>query len=205
MCLTGTGTVVDLRAAHDYFEAAAKLGNADAMYGLGRLYLRDDFYGRDIQKAVPWLASAAKNEHEYAQYTLGRLFLKGEEIPKNAPHALRLLTQAAEQGNQWAQYQLGKMLLYGQEMARDTVRALALLDASAKQGNVYAAKVRDGYFRPQSKTSPNIALGSWRLLGRLSQILQSDIDGETRPDGSAGLTETKLRREIAEKKHGLES
>ena len=33
MCLTGTGTTVDLQAARDYFESAAKLGNTDAMYG----------------------------------------------------------------------------------------------------------------------------------------------------------------------------
>ena len=40
MNMTGTGTEVDLEKARYYFEKAAELGNADALYGLGKLYLK---------------------------------------------------------------------------------------------------------------------------------------------------------------------
>lgn len=43
MNMTGTGTEVDLEQARYYFEKAAELGNADALYGLGKLYLKPEF------------------------------------------------------------------------------------------------------------------------------------------------------------------
>ncbi len=42
MNLTGTVTEKDLSQAKDYFEKAAALDNADALYGLGKLYLSND-------------------------------------------------------------------------------------------------------------------------------------------------------------------
>jgi TPR repeat protein len=104
-----------------------------------------------------------------------------------------------------AQYPLGKMLLFGKEIPKDTVTGVALLPASAAHGNVYAQKVLDGYYRFQGNTKINAAIGSLRLLGRLNQIMKNRLDEEARRDGSTGLIDRKLRREIEEKKqaHGL--
>ena len=359
MCLTGTGTEINLSAANDYFEQSAKLGNKDAMYGLGKLYLSPKFIGQDVQQAIPWLTAAVKEEHEHAQYTLGKLYLKGELVEKNTEYALQLLHQTAEQGNQhsqlllgrtylagkdvpqdlrkaeamfeaassqgntiaqytlakmhlneqagnssityatellesaaeqnhehaqytlgklfmrgeliakdmtraeqlllsavkprksfdgsgmnspnqhaayllgklylsedgipkdaekavryltesseqenqYAQYQLGKMFLYGKDVEKDTARGITLLTSAAEQGNIYARKVLDSYHQYQGNAKVGTALGSLRLLGRLSQIMKNRLNEETRRDGSNGLIDRKLRREIELKKeaHG---
>lgn len=52
MNITGTGTEVDLEKARYYFEKAAELGNADALYGLGKLYLKQELGGSTISETV---------------------------------------------------------------------------------------------------------------------------------------------------------
>ena len=44
MNMTGTGTEVDLEKSRYYFEKAVELGSADALYGLGKLYLKPGFF-----------------------------------------------------------------------------------------------------------------------------------------------------------------
>ena len=43
MNYSGTGTELNLKQAKLYFEKAAELGNKDALYGLGKLYLNPEF------------------------------------------------------------------------------------------------------------------------------------------------------------------
>lgn len=83
MNLTETGTEKDLDLAREYFEKAAALDNADALYGLGKLYLDPRFAGCSAPRAVDYLFAAAQKGHDYGQYALGRLFLAGEVVPKN--------------------------------------------------------------------------------------------------------------------------
>jgi hypothetical protein len=159
----------------------------------------------DPQAAIPLLLQSAQQGYEWAQYLLGKLYISGAGMPKDAEKAVRFFTESAEQGNQYAQYQLGKMLLYGKEVEQDAPRGIALLSDSAAQGNVYAQKELDSYGSFKGSAGMNAALGSLRLLGRLSQIMKNRLDDEARRDGSAGLIDRKLRREIEEKKqaHGL--
>ena len=114
-----------------------------------------------------------------------------------------LLLRSAQQGNSGRK--LGKMLLYGKEIEQDVTRGLALLDTSAKQGNVYANKVVGNFYSYQGAAKTNAALGSLWLLGRLSQLIKNRLDEEARRDGSIGLIDKKLHREIELKRkaHGL--
>ena len=139
MNLSGTGTDVDLIQAMLYFEKAAELGNVDALYGLGKLYLWKDFEGYDLVKAAEYLEQAAKQGHSYAQYQLGKLLLRGEDIPQNLEAAIQWLEKSADQDNQYAQYLLGKILLRGDGVEADSKRAVELLERSIEQGNLYAA------------------------------------------------------------------
>ena len=138
MNLTGTGTVCDLQKAKRYFEKAAALDNPDALYGLGKLYLKKDTEDYAPQKAVGCLIEAAKRGHDYAQYTLGRLFLRGEEVPKKVDYALRWMEEAAANENEYAEYLLGKTLLMGVDVEQDVIRGEELLKRSADQGNACA-------------------------------------------------------------------
>ncbi len=139
MNLTGTGTEKDLSKAKEYFEKAAALDNADALYGLGRLHLNKDFVERDTQKALDYLITAAQKGHSYAQYTLGKLFLKGEIVKQNVDYALRWLEEAVRQDNTDAQCLLGKVLLQGEVIEQDADRAATLLKKAVESGSSYAA------------------------------------------------------------------
>lgn len=139
MNLTGTGTEKDLSKAKEYFEKAAALDNADALYGLGRLHLNKDFVERDTQKALDYLITAAQKGHSYAQYTLGKLFLKDEVVKQNVDYALRWLEEAVRQDNTDAQCLLGKVLLQGEVIEQEADRASALLTKANESGSSYAA------------------------------------------------------------------
>ena len=64
MNLTGTGTEKDPEQARMYFEKAAELGNTDAMYGLGKLYLNRDFSGRGVEKAIDYRMGEVRKGNE---------------------------------------------------------------------------------------------------------------------------------------------
>lgn len=138
MNLNGIGTAVDLLQAKRYLEKAANFDNPDALYGLGKLFLRKDSEYYDPNKAVDCLLQAAQKGHEFAAYALGKLFLKGDEVPKNVDCALRWLEEAVGKENQYAEYLLGKTLLMGVDTEQDMERGVQLLTASAGQKNCCA-------------------------------------------------------------------
>ena len=139
MNLTGSGTTENTDLARDYFEKAAKLGNVDALFGLGKLYLSKTFSGYDPRTAVEYLASAARKGHDFAQYTLGRLFLQGIEVRKNPDYAVTWLEEAVKNENTYAQYLLGRVLLMGEDVPQDRDRGTDLIRKAADSGNTTAA------------------------------------------------------------------
>lgn len=138
MNMNGIGTEVDLLKAKQYFEKAAELDSSDALYGLGKLYLRKDLMDYDPKKAVDYLFKAAQKGHVYAQCALGSLFLKGKDVPKNTDYALLWLEEAVKEENSYAEYLLGKTLLKGEDTEQDIDRAVRLLTSSAEQKNCCA-------------------------------------------------------------------
>lgn len=61
----GTGTPIDRTQAKEYFEKAVQLGNIDALYGLGKLYLDSSFEEHNATKAIFYLTRAANENHTY--------------------------------------------------------------------------------------------------------------------------------------------
>ena len=180
-----------------------------AQYLLGKFYMRGENVSKDTQKAEKLLLGAVRSRskeppNQYAAYLLGKLYLSEDGVSKDAQKAVRYLSLSAEQGNQYAQYQLGKMLLYGRDIEQDIALGLSLLSASAAQGNPYAQRVIDSYNSFKGKTKSSAALSTMRLLGYLSRLIKNRLDDENRRDGSVGLIDKKLRREIELKReaHG---
>ena len=71
MLYTGTGTKKDIPAAISYLEKSAKLGNVNAQYLLGKLWLETGT--GDPMKAVAWIEKAADGGNASAQYALAKL------------------------------------------------------------------------------------------------------------------------------------
>lgn len=136
MLHTGTGTEKDEKAAAEYWEKAAKLGNVHAQYALAKLWLETN--NRDMSKAFDWLTKAADGGHAPAQYTLGKCYRDGIYVDQNMEQAVHLFLLSAEQNNEYAAYQLGKLYLAGEGIPKEVEQAVKWLKCSAEQRNHYA-------------------------------------------------------------------
>ena len=137
MNMSGTGTEVALEKARYYFEKAAELGNADALYGLGKLYLKPEFSDFDPAKAVEYLEKSATKGNAFAKYQLGKLLCQGELVPKDIARGLPLLEELAENGVTFASYIAGKVYLK-EEVRQDIKKAILYFRQAAEDGNSFA-------------------------------------------------------------------
>lgn len=173
---------------------------APAQYLLGKLLYKGEIMPQDLEKAIECLEKAAEQKNPYAAYFAGKIRLT-EDAVKDISKALRNFDIAAENGNHYAEYMLGKIYLYGKEAEQDYAKAIAYLTASAEHGNQYAQQLLHSI---KSNNNWFATLGSLRLLGQISRIIQNRLEDERR--GKQISIDRKLRRKIEEKKqaHGLQ-
>lgn len=131
MLYQGIGTERDEEEAVRYWQQAAKLGNVNAQYALGKFWL--DTGTGDVQQAAAWLENAANAGKTSAQYVLAKLYLEGRLGEKDVEKAGKLFQKAAEQGNGFAAYRLGRLYLEGEEIPKDMVAAVWWLTEAAEQ------------------------------------------------------------------------
>lgn len=136
MLYTGTGIKQDIPAAMTYFEKAAKVGNVNAQYMLGKLWLETGT--GDPEQAIEWLTKAADGGNAAAQYALAKLYRDGTHVQKDIQKAVELLTLSAEQKNEYAAYQLGRLYLSGSDIPKDAAAAIKWLSFSSGLGNQHA-------------------------------------------------------------------
>ena len=136
MLYTGTGTQQDIPAAMTYFEKAAKVGNVNAQYMLGKLWLETGT--GDPEQAIEWLTKAADGGNATAQYALAKLYRDGTHVQKDIQKAVELFTLSAERKNEYAAYQLGRLYLSGEGIQKDAATAAKWLSFSSGLGNQYA-------------------------------------------------------------------
>lgn len=170
-----------------------------AQYLLGKLLYKGEVIPQDLKKAIEYLEKAAKQKNPYAAYLAGKIRLTEDSV-KDILRAIRNLKIAAENGNDFAEYMLGKLYLYGKEVERDYEKAIAYLTASAEHGNQYAKQLLHSI---KANRNWSAALGSLRILGHLSRMMQKRLEDERKEKGVT--VDRKLRRKIEEKKqaHGL--
>ena len=193
MLYTGTGTERDDTVAAEYWQRAAKLGNVNAQYAIGKLWLENG--AGDPEQAVVWLMKAAEGGNASAQYALGKMYRDGEHLEKDVKRAAVLFTQAAEQNHEYAAYALGKLYLCGHDVPRDKEKAIPLLMASATQGNIYAQFLLEHL---DSFRDPSVFLAATRLMHRLENLFREDYKKAT--GATPFHIDRKRRRRLAEKK-----
>ena len=64
--------------SEEYLNNASIRGSVDAVYGVGKQYLKTD-----IQKAISMFELAAEQGNSYAEYQLGKLYCFGQGVPQN--------------------------------------------------------------------------------------------------------------------------
>lgn len=167
---------------------------APAQYLLGKLLYKGEIMPQDLEKAIECLEKAAEQKNPYAAYFARKIRLT-EDAVKDISKALRNFEIAAENGNHYAEYMLGKIYLYGKEAEQDYAKAIAYLTASAEHGNQYAQQLLHSI---KSNNNWFATLGSLRLLGQISRIIQNRLEDECR--GKQISIDRKLKIKIDEKK-----
>ena len=87
-----------------FLHEAAIRGSVDAVYGVGKQYLKTD-----IQKAISMFALAAEQGNIYAEYQLGKLYCFGQGVPQNLEVGMEWLKESASHGNEYASALLEKV------------------------------------------------------------------------------------------------
>ena len=80
-----------------FLHEAAIRGSVDAVYGVGKQYLKTD-----IQKAISMFELAAEQGNSYAEYQLGKIYCFGEGVPQNLEVGMEWLKASASHGNEYA-------------------------------------------------------------------------------------------------------
>ena len=93
---------------------AARDGDVEALYRLGRLHLEGNAELRsDPAEAAKWWRRAAGAGHTDAQRELALLYASGRGVPQSFQEATRLFFLAASKGDVESQFQLGMLLKSG--------------------------------------------------------------------------------------------
>lgn len=197
--LDGELSLQNIPEAIKLITESADSGFAPAQYLLGKLLYKGEILPQDLKRAIEYLEKTAEQKNSYAAYLVGKIRLTEESV-KDIPKAIRNFEIAAENGNHYAEYMLGKLYLYGKEVEYDYAKAMAYITASAEHGNQYAAQLLHSIKFNRNRYA---ALGSLRLLGQISRIIQNRLEDKRK--GKQYSVDRKLRRKIEEKKqaHGL--
>ena len=91
------------KVKHFLHEAAIR-GSVDAVYGVGKQYLKTD-----IQKAIAMFELAAEQGNIFAEYQLGKLYCFGQGVPQNLEVGMEWLKAFASHGNEYAAHLLEKV------------------------------------------------------------------------------------------------
>ena len=87
-----------------FLHEAAIRGSVDAVYGVGKQYLKTD-----IQKSISMFELAAEQGNSYAEYQLGKIYCFGQGVPQNPEVGMEWLKASASHGNEYASALLEKV------------------------------------------------------------------------------------------------
>ena len=87
-----------------FLHEAAIRGSVDAVYGIGKQYLKTD-----IRKAISMFELAAEQGNSYAEYQLGKIYCFGQGVPQNLEVGMEWLKASASHGNEYAAQLLEKV------------------------------------------------------------------------------------------------
>ncbi|MDR1829073.1 MAG: SEL1-like repeat protein [Methylobacteriaceae bacterium] len=131
----GWGVLPDAKAAEEWYLAAARLGDANAMTALGLMNLsasRTD--PAKLEQARLWFEKAAELLEPAASHQLALMLLATND-PVDDKRAVELLTVAANAGVHDAQHDLGEAYLIGRGVKRNYGDAAKWFEKAAAFGN----------------------------------------------------------------------
>ena len=128
------GVPQDKKLAAQWLLEAAKRGDADALYAVGRMYDLGDVLPEDVDKAIVYYKEAALKGQPEAQNALGVFFYNGEVVAKDLVIARKWFEMAARNGEPEAMFNLAVMLAHGEGGAKDLAVAYVWFRLAEQSG-----------------------------------------------------------------------
>ena len=123
---------------------AAKAGDPEAQYRIGRAALLDASHGKAAgAEAVHWLSRAAASGHSGAMLQLGKLYRSGVGVPQNYEYAEKWVRASADAGNTDGMVELGRLYRSGLGVEQNAVTAYVWFNRAAAQMNMDGVHERD--------------------------------------------------------------
>ena len=146
-----SGMLIEIKQDYDnaitYLTVAANLGDPEAMYYLGNIFLQKDKF-KDVEKARVWITQAADKGHPLSLHLLAGFYRSGSGVEQNFSRAEELYLQAANKNNVSSLEALGDMYLMGELGEQQAHKALAYYVKATMEGSTEAlVKVAEMYLR----------------------------------------------------------
>lgn len=122
---------VNLEKCFKYTRMGAELGNSEAIFNLGCLYMNGEGVTKNLDEAIYWFTKSSGLGNAGAKNNLALVM---EEKNGKSDDALFLLRKSADAGDAMAQYNLGVKYLLGEGVINNEEKAFSLFRKSAEQG-----------------------------------------------------------------------
>jgi len=103
------GVEIDVVAAAEWFERAAKQGNVESMVELGLCYELGAGVEQNDEEALDWYTKAANLGHESAKFSVGEIFEEARGVPQSDAEACLWYYRAAQSGCQDSKFALRRL------------------------------------------------------------------------------------------------
>ena len=142
LALVMTETDADSTTALSFFEQAAELGNADALYFCGEMYLQGIGTDKDTKKAAAYFQQAFEKGNKHAFDIYAKFcFLGDANIYQDYEKSAAIFSLIAEENSE-AAYMLGVMHTFGMGVPADFKKAITYLEQAEAAGYSQAADFR---------------------------------------------------------------
>jgi TPR repeat protein len=130
----GVGAPKNHHKAFKLYLKAAQIGNVDAMFIVGGMYMQGQGTPVNRSEAFKWLYKAAINHRssKESERIIGQSFITGENVPQNYEEALYWFERAAKGGDATAQSELGVLYFNGKMLDIDYEKARHWFEIAAR-------------------------------------------------------------------------
>ena len=150
----------EIKAEHplDKLIKLAEIGDAEAMYQLGRIYFRGDVVEQDYAKSIAYFKQAAELKNDAALFALGRMYYYGLAVERNYEEAIKYFQMSAKNGNSESQEYIGQMYFDGVGLEQNYYKAFDYFFKAATKNNS-SAQFSVGYMLAEGiGTEKNLTL-----------------------------------------------
>lgn len=139
----GNGCKKNNELALKYFQKAANMGDATAMYWVGRLCYGGEGCRRNLKRAADYFRLAIENGALRAYYMLADMYECGLGVQQDSREALRLYQQGAEQGEIQCCLQMAQYYYMPQHALFNPQQGAEMLDALRSYSSTFYKEIQE--------------------------------------------------------------